>query len=640
MSAKHSINLVELLTGAGEESQTCVLEDGYFTRCRFSRTLTSGIRADVIIDSIDACGTECFHVSLSASVDGQLEFVFADSEIASHQHGILVTDAKQSELFWFPSNAVLRQYDDHGRITLQADSSWEVTTDKSGFRLAAAAKAGSKLEFGLVHFRSQIDSFKRELLEFSPVETTPVVRNTWFKYERVSDVWTYYIMGDLFNINALPASEGWCSQNMAYALYYHLDFLHKKTNKRVYLILRDLIGYSVLLSLPADSRWRTGSWTDRMETHLVHQASGIHILLSHYENTANDLFMEKARSAVDYLLSCTDKLDGDQIWFLHDSLETDCEQVGLYYRNLVISRAFGKSPSNTLCLNSHMWTLTVLHRMSELTGDKRCGEAFEEGLGTLHWLLEQRPASCLYGLVYHFRDFLIRLVLRTNSKLIRKVQKRYDDALKKSILPRLKNKFPRFVMPNGFTERDLCFAPLSDFYHMLNLKDLLLLYSQNPCDWLAGILEKSVPDTVKSRLADYVAIYGSRAPVFLEVLLMYAAMIDDDYLSVLVRYFMHLKDLNQTIQTDLLANPLIVDPSLSLTAADSRVIILAPAKSTKFVAVIINTADTDIETVLGSGTGEYLDKLEIIDSRNNRFSCGQEVAIPKGGFLKVVTKNG
>ena len=75
MSTKHSINLIELLTGAGEESQTCVLEDGYFTRCRFSRALTSGIRADVITDSIDACGTECFHVSLSASVDSQLEFI-------------------------------------------------------------------------------------------------------------------------------------------------------------------------------------------------------------------------------------------------------------------------------------------------------------------------------------------------------------------------------------------------------------------------------------------------------------------------------------------------------------------------------------------------------------------------------------
>ncbi|MCD6394267.1 MAG: hypothetical protein J7M40_12265 [Planctomycetes bacterium] len=640
MSAEHSINFVELITGTGEESQTCLFEDGHFTRHRFSRTLTSGIRADVIIDSIDTWGIECFHVSMSASVDSQLEFVLADAEITSHQHGILVTDAKQGELFWFPSSAFLRQYDEYGRITGQVESPLEVIADKSGSRLAAAAKAGGKLEFGLMHFRSQIDSFKRELLEFSPVETTPVVRNTWFRYERVSDVWTYYIMGDVFNVAGLGASKGWCSQNMAYALYYHLDFLGKRTGKKLYLVLRDLIGYSVLLSLPADSRWRHGVWTDLMETHLVHQASGIHILLSHYENTANDLFMEKARSAVDYLLSCADRLDGDRIWFLHDSLETDDKQVGLYYRNLTISRAFGKSPSNTLCLNTHIWTLTVLHRMSDLTHDKRYREAFEKGLATLCWLLGQKPASCLYGLVYHFRDFLIRLVLRTNSKLIRKIQKRYDDALKKSILPRLKKKFPRFVMPNGFIERDLCFAPLSDFYHMLNLKDLLILYSQNPCDWLAGILEKSVPDTAGSGLANYAAIYGSRASVFLEVLLMYAAMIDDNYLSVLVRYFMRFKDLNQTIQTDLLANPLIVDPSLSLTCDDSQVIILAPAKSTKFVAVIINTADTDIEPALGSDSGGDLDKLEIIDSRNNRLSCEQEVAIPKGGFLKVVRKNG
>jgi len=637
MSGKHAINLVELLAGACEESQSCVFEDGRFTRRKFSRTLTSGIRADVTIDGIAACGATCHHVSLSSAVDRELEFVFAEAQITTHQHSGFIIETARSGLFWFPSNAVLRQYDDHGRITIQAGSSWEVTTVESGFCLAAAAKAGQKLEFSLMHFRSQIESFKRELLEFSPVETMAGVRGTWFRYERVSDVWTCYVMGDVFNVAGLPAAKGWLSQNMAYVVYYHLDFLHKRTAKKLYLIMRDLIGYSVLLSLPADSRWRNGSWTDLMETHMVHQASGIHILLSHYENTANDLFMEKARAAVDYLLSCTDRLDGDRIWFLHDSLETDDEHVRLFYRNLVVSRAFGKSPSNTLCLNTHIWTLTVLHRMSELTDDERFGEAFENGLGTLCRLLGQRPASCLYGLVYRFRDLLIRLVLRTNSKFIRKIQKRYDDALKKTILPRLKKKFPRFVMPNGFIERDLCFAPLSDFYHMLNLKDLLILYSRNPCEWLAAILEKSVADTIKSGLIDYVAIYGSRATVFLEVLLMYAAMIDDEYLSVLVRHFMHLKDLNLTIQTDLLANPLIADPSLPLAADDSRAIILAPAKSTKFVAVIINIADNDITTTL---TADEPDKLEIVDSRNSRFSLRQPLTIPARGYLKVVRKNG
>lgn len=637
MSETTLINLFEICARSCRGAGTALFEDDYFSRHKISLKPDHLIDMDITVDCIDGLGVECLYISLDSQQDRRIKFVFTDAQIVSHPQGRLITDKKQSRLFWIPIRPALREYDDHGRMVTNVESAFEIIPQSSGFRLAAMCKAGVKLEFVMLLFRERIESFSKELTDLAPVETKHVVRDTWLRYEGVSNVWDYLINGMIFSTRHIPAGKAWNSQNLAYGLYYYLDFLLKRTGKQIYLICRDLVAYSVMLSLPDDSRWRHGIWTDLMETHMVHQATGIHVLLSFYEDTGNKLFLQKSRAAVDYLISCVDELDDGKVWFLHDSLEENPEDVRLYYKNLIPSTAFGKSPSNTLCLNTHISTLTVLHRINELAPDERCGEAFESGLGTLCRLLGQRPASCLYGLVYRFRGVGTRLVLRTNSKLMRKIQKRYDDALKKSILPRLKKKFPRFVMPNGYIERDLCFAPLSDFYHMVNLKELLILYGQNPCDWLAGILEKSVPDTVKSGLADYAAIYGSRAVVFLEVLLMYAAMIDDNYLSVLVPYYMRLKDLNQAIQTDLLSNPLIADPSLSLRADDSRVIILAPAKSTKFVAVIINIADNDIRTTLAA---DEPDKLEIVDSQDGRFSLRQRLAIPAAGYLKVVRKNG
>ncbi len=631
------INLFEICAPSCRGAGIPLFEDDYFSRHKISLKPDPLIDMNITVDCIDSLGVECLYISLDSQQDRRIEFVFADAQIVSHPQGKLITDNEQGRLFWIPTSPALREYDDHGRMVTNVESAFEIIPQSSGFRLAAMCKAGLKLEFVILLFRERIESFSKELTELAPVETKHVVRDTWLRYEGVSSVWDYLINGMIFSTKHIPARKAWNSQNLAYGLYHYLDFLLKGTEKQIYLICRDLVAYSVMLSLPDDSRWRHGIWTDLMETHMVHQAAGIHTLLSFYEDTGNKLFLQKSRAAADYLISCVDKLDDGKVWFLHDSLEENPEDVRLYYKNLIPSNAFGKSPSNTLCLNTHISTLTILHRINELAPDDRYKKAFDEGLASLKRVLGETPCTIIYGIVYGFRDCLLKLVLKTNSRVIRKIQWRYDHALRKSILPRLKKKFPRFVMPNGYIERDLCFAPLSDFYHMLNLKELLILYDRNPCDWLAGILEKSVPDTVKSGLVDYVAIYGSRVAIFLEVLLMYAAMIDDDYLSVLVRYFMRLKDLDQTIQTDLLSNPLIADPSLSLTADDSRIIILAPAKSTKFVAVIINIADNDIVTTLAA---DKPGKLEIVDCRDGRFSLRQRLTIPAGGYLKVVRING
>ena len=52
--------------------------------------------------------------------------------------------------------------------------------------------------------------------------------------------------------------------------------------------------------------------------------------------------------------------------------------------------------------------------------------------------------------------------------------------------------YPRIVHPCGFIERDLTLSMLSDRYHVINLKDLLTLYRQQPDEWLRPYIKKGI----------------------------------------------------------------------------------------------------------------------------------------------------
>ena len=56
----------------------------------------------------------------------------------------------------------------------------------------------------------------------------------------------------------------------------------------------------------------------------------------------------------------------------------------------------------------------------------------------------------------------------------------------------LRRNHPRFVHPNGFIERDMASAMLADHYHVLNLKDLLVLYALDPRPWLEPSIRAGV----------------------------------------------------------------------------------------------------------------------------------------------------
>jgi hypothetical protein len=639
MAERTAIDLVELFIGLRADSESVVFEDADFRRQRRHLKLDSAIDADIITDWRDSEGVGCCHVSMYFVRDESVDFVFDRAEEISSTQGRLVTYGEGEGLFWMPKEPMLRLYDGNGRIESATESAFEVKSRPGGFQLSVAGKTGRRVEFSSVIFTKNIESFTNQIRHYRPIELRRVTRSDWFCYEGLKDIWDHFINGTFFNIRHRVHKRAWQGQNTAYVLYYHLAFLHNQTKKEIYRLLCDFIAYSVMLSLPDDSQWRHGIWTDIMETHTVHQVAGIHLLLSYYKRRGRDIFLQKAKLATDYLIWISDELSGDEIWFLHDTLETNMADSKLFY-NIFRSEAFGKSVPNTLCLNSHIWTLTALYRLKQLDSDQRYGQYFEKGLNALKHVLQASPCDMLFCGVYRPREFLVGLCTKSKSKVTRKIHKVYTLTLMRYLLPFLKKTFPRLVMPNGFIERDLSHTALSDFYHFLNIEAILMLYNQTKADWLGEIVKKSVKYSVDSGLAKHVFARDPKAMVFLDVLLLYCGLVDEQYLPLLPEYIAHFQELNSSVPVNILSNPLIAAAGSPLRVDNEDVLVLAPAGGKNISAIVINATDKDRKVTIKSDSEDETDELEIIDPENRRFSLGQEVVVPKMNLVKIVRKHG
>jgi hypothetical protein len=394
-----------------------------------------------------------------------------------------------------------------------------------------------------------------------------------------------------------------------------------------------------MLSLPDNGRWRHGVWTDIVETHAIHQAAGIHLFLSHYQRTAAKIFLQKATLAADYLISIADDFSDSQTWFLHDTLETNPDDAALFY-NFFASTAFGKSTSNTLCINSHIATLTALHRLNQIDPSDKYNTYFEKGLSALKKVLQANPCDWLYSCAYRPRDLLMRLCTKTENKLVKKLNKVWNLILTRHLLPFLKKRFPRLLMPNGFIERDLSYSTLSTVYHFLNIEDILMLYHLTRADWLRNIITRSVKYSVDSGLASCLVERQVESMLFCDILLIYTGIINQNYIHLLPPYLAHFQKANLALPVNILSDPFITDTSLPLRVDNERVIVLVPAAGKNIKAILINPTEKDQKTRLKSILGTEADPLEFVDSKNGKFSCQKPVIIPKMDFLKIVSKNG
>jgi len=639
MTERKEINLVELLLPPATHGEQLVFEDEHFRRQSLHTKLDPAICADIITDSLISDGVRCCHISLDFAQDCRLDFVIHGRMHPSNSQGRLITHSPGYTLLWIPTGPVSRLYDNNGRIETATQSPFEANSNKNDLRLSITGSPGRKVEFSVVIFTTAIEALAKEILDCAPVELRKVTRSNWFYYEGAKNVWDYLINGYFFNSRHKVHKRAWPGQNIPYVLYHYLDFLARQTKKQIYRLLCDLIAYSVMLSLPDDGRWRHGIWSDINETHTVHQIAGINIFLSYYQRTARDAFLGKAKKAMDFLISIADTLSDDNIWFLHDTLETNMTDSGLFYK-IFGSTAFGKSTSNTLCINSHILTLSAMHRINRIAPDPKYDTCFEKGLNALKQVLQAAPRNCLFATAYRPRDILIKLCTKTENKTIKKLLKVWTLLLRRHLLPFLKKKSPRLLMPNGFIERDLSHSVLSDFYHFRNLEDILILYNLTKADWLLNIITKSVKYTVHSRFADYVLSREPKAILFLDIILLYSDMVDEQYLHLLPKYLARFQKANSAVPVNILSDPFITNTSSPLYLDNENVIITAPAGAKKLKAVMINPTGKDQKVMLKSTSPGDVSQMKIVDSTNRKFPAGSEIVVPKMNLLKIVSKDG
>jgi len=403
---------------------------------------------------------------------------------------------------WFPVPPKKMQIDEKKRIASQTealvDYSLKIDSEARLSIESTSIKTYEVIIFPCIVFKDNKSNYLREIISLTKVETKIYRKSNWFYANKPLDVWNYLINGSLYDPRSHKGiNKRFKCQQCAYAWWTYFNFLKQKTGKKIYDILQDEIAYTVLLDLKDNGEWGHGYWSDEIETHARFHLDGLHLLISQYEKTNDLIWLQAAERGMDFVIeNLTEPLANNQVWFLHDTIE---EERHHHFQ----STLFGKTPANSLCLNTHVQALTVLHRLCAVKPEEtKYATLFQQGIQALQTALEYKPAERIYRSL----DWLMQTFIPAwrsddppkKGTLTEKVKTRINNRLCHYFSVfywQIRSKYPRLVHPNGFTERDLSLSFASDRYHIINLKDFLTLYQQEPLPWLIPVIKNGIEFT-------------------------------------------------------------------------------------------------------------------------------------------------
>ncbi len=293
-------------------------------------------------------------------------------------------------------------------------------------------------------------------------------------YKCPADVYLHLIQGHVYeNLSRWPRHWKIFSENDAHALYAVLTGLELATSKQLYRLLRDQLLLSVLDRQSPDGGWRHGEWTDRMESHYRLHCSAMHMLMDALAERDDPAVRYALDRAAAFLAKQTDKLDAG-VWFLHDELEHSLEAMRQGPFRWRHSRVLGKSEANMLVLNTHLDATIAMDRYRLVTGDTRHQSLVVQALSATRAVLSLRPTEWLYRPLFE----AIRLTFLPTAQAERlpphlRLLKRLAWKYLIPLLPRIKARFPRIVMPGGYIDRELSLQGFAHGYLPINLMDLL-----------------------------------------------------------------------------------------------------------------------------------------------------------------------
>jgi hypothetical protein len=472
------------LQPAGRENEhETLFESSVFTR----RLLRLSSRCEIVCDSLTEDGIEirCLRWSPSQE-DASASFSLASDTrgfLSDDRMGALITGGPDgtTPVLWLPRGLIAGRTDRHGRLDAvedgAAESWWELENSP---KLHLRATGAPTVYVPMVAFGEGVSVTRADLFELEGIELRRFLKSDWFDVSSPADLWSYFVDASVFDPRNAGPGRFRCQQ-CAYAWWAYLMALHRHTGKRHYRSLASAVAWSVCIDLREDGSWRHGFWHEEPEIHSRMFWDGIRILIAEHEVAPHDQLIAAADAAAAFAVQhLTEKLDGDGLWFLHDSLEG---AKPLRVQDAVA----GRSQENTLCLNTHIQALAVLAQMRRVTGDEgRFSGEYARGLSALQAVL---GIDCGGGPLRRIDRNLPRLLSwKTPRGFSERVLRFAAYRLLGSAYWWARKRSPCLVFPSGYMDRDLGRTMLADEYHVVNLKDLVELHRLDPQPWMEGLI--------------------------------------------------------------------------------------------------------------------------------------------------------
>ncbi|WP_200226031.1 hypothetical protein [Rubrivivax gelatinosus] len=395
----------------------------------------------------------------------------AGSSIAPAPFGgylVRLAGAAGPEWLWLPQGPRRVQLDARGRLLKVEPVALDtLACSADGVQLGSSAAAGD------------VEWVCWRLPAGEPVPPTALERGAWYllgshtALRGRAGVYRHLVAGTVYEDRlAWPNQWRVFSENDAHALHLVLGGLARASADPLLAAIRRQVLDAVLARQSDDGGWRHGEWTDTMESHYRLHCSAMHLMMDTLAEGPDERVQQALAAAAAFLARQTEALAFGQ-WLLHDELEHSVEKMRLGPFRWVSSRAFGKSESNMLVLNSHLDATVALDRYAELTGDTRHAALVASARASTRAVLGLRPAEALYRLLF----WLIGLTFLPTERASRLPL--WQRALKRLAwqhliprLPDLKARWPRLVMPGGYIDRELTLRTWAHDYHAVNLMDL------------------------------------------------------------------------------------------------------------------------------------------------------------------------
>ncbi len=404
--------------------------------------------------------------------------------------------------YWIPVPPTLCRMDDLGRIFEEAPAPLHTfAPNNESTRIVLGGDRTLSLHLCLWRLP---DTLAEELEHPLVVE-----RQAWFSlgshsaWQRPSDLYTYLEQGWVHENRRLwPHECRICSENDAHALYLIFKGLATATGKTLYRLFQYQLLLAVIHRQDERGGWRHGEWTEN-ESHFRLVASALHLLMDAWEEK-RDPTVWKAMSGAAHFLGDRAGRIRFGTWFLHDELELSEDAIARFPFLWRRSTVLGKTISNMMVLNTHLDTTIALHRYAVLSGDRAYEEDVASALETTQKVLGLRSLEPIYRLLF----IPLRLSLLPQDKaralpLGLRALKRLGWKYIAPNLYRLKIRFPRFQMPGGYVERDLCTRNWSFFYLTINLMDMARLQIAFPETDLHASIQAAEDFTATTGVLDH-----------------------------------------------------------------------------------------------------------------------------------------